>query len=202
MEKNMNSKFGPPSTIAEFDKAYNSLFHWIWSDFRIPKELKELIATKKPTTSLELGCGIGRFSCFMAEHGITATGVDFSSIAIKKATNRIENHKRKPIFITGDVTNLEMIRETFDVSFDVGCFHCLNEEEQKQYVKEVYRLLKPGGIHLLWTLDNLTPCDIKMNPTYISNIFGSYFQLIQSQLSRRRVVFVASHWYWLLRTSY
>ena len=152
----MNTKFGPPTNGAEFDKHYSSLSHWIWSDLRIPKELKELVAINKPQTSLEYGCGLGVYSSFMAKQGIKATGVDFSPIAIEKGNKRIASKDKKPTLLVGDVTNLEMLTETFDVSFDVGCFHCLNEENQKKYVEEVYRLLKPGATHLLWAMDTLT----------------------------------------------
>lgn len=193
-----NSKFGPPSNSVEFDKAYSSLSHWAWSDVRIPRELKELVTINKPKNSLELGCGIGRFSSFMAEHGIKATGVDFSTIAIEKAQKQMADKEKKPTFLIGDVTNLGNITEQFDASFDVGCFHCLNEEGQKRYVEEVYRLLKPGAMLLVWTLDN-SPSNIKLNPNYIANIFGNYFQLTKSKFSGRRIIFVASHWYWLIR---
>ncbi|MGD0755065.1 MAG: class I SAM-dependent methyltransferase [Bacteroidales bacterium] len=194
----MKEKPGPPATNIEFDKAYSSLLHWMWSDIRIPKELKELVTINKPKNSLELGCGLGRFSSFMSAQGIKATGIDFSSVAIENAKKRVASDKYKPTFLVGDVTNLEMFNEQFDVSFDVGCFHCLNEEGQKRYVEEVYRLLNSGAIHLLWALDN-SPGNIKLNPNYISNVFGSHFQLTKSKFSGRRIIFVASHWYWLVR---
>lgn len=197
MDTKQNSKIGPPSNSMEFDKAYNSLAHWTWSDIRIPKELKELVTVNKPKNALELGCGLGRFSNFMAANGIKATGVDFSTIAIEKANKLIADKKNKPTFLVGDVTNLENISEQFDISLDVGCFHCLDEAGQKKYSEEVFRLLKPGGTLLLWALDN-SPGNIKLNSEYISNIFRSHFQLTKSKFSGRRVIFVASHWYWLV----
>ena len=193
----MNTKKSDePSTSKEFDKMYNSFLHWIWSDVRIPKELKELTAACNPKNSLELGCGLGRFSSFMAEQGINATGVDFSPAAIEKAKRQVADNKFKPTFVVGDVTRLNMFTEQFDVSFDVGCFHCLYEEEQQKYVSGIARLLKPGSVHLIWAMDN-TPSNLKFNPEYISNIFDSEFQLTSSTFSRRRII--ASHWYWLVR---
>lgn len=190
--------YGPPSTNIEFDKAYSSFSHWAWTDTRIPKELKELIDVHNPRTSLELGCGLGRFSRFMASQKIQATGVDFSTVAIEKASKRVAEDKYRPTFLVGDVTNLEILSRPFDAAFDIGCFHCLTREGQLDYVKEVHRLLKPGGIHLIWALDQ-SPSDIKLTPDYIKDIFGSNFQLQKSERSRRRVIFVASHWYWLMR---
>ena len=193
----MSSKSDAPVASEDFSKVYNSSFaHWMWSDVRIPKELKGLVTINKPKTSLELGCGLGRFSSFMAEQGIKATGVDFSSVAIEKAKKRVVNAEHKPTFIVGDVTNLETIKQQFDVSFDVGCFHCLNEQEQQKYVSEVYRLLKPGATHLIWAIDS-SPSDIKLSPNYIAKVFANSFQLAKAKSSRRRII--SSHWYWLVR---
>ena len=185
------------TTGEEFDKVYRSFIGpLIWTDSRIPKELKEIVELHNPKTSLELGCGLGVFSSFMASQGIKATGVDFSSVAVEKAKKRVANNIYKPEYIVGDVTNLEIINEQFDVSYDVGCFHCLNEESQQKYVSEIYRLLKPGATHLIWALDS-SPSGIKLSPNYIAKQFENNFQLEKSKFSRRRIV--ASHWYWLVR---
>ena len=193
----MSSKSDAPVKSEHFDKAYNAPITF-WGDVRIPKELKDLVETYNPKTSLELGCGLGRFSSYMADQGLKATGVDFSSVAIEKAKKRVVNAEHKPTFIVGDVTNLEMINEQFDVSFDVGCFHCLNEQEQQKYVSEVYRLLKPGATHLIWAMDS-SPSDIKLSPNYIAKVFANSFQLAKAKSSRRRII--SSQWYWLVRKS-
>ena len=185
-----------PSTSVEFDKLYHSPLHWFWTDIRIPKELKELAATAKPYNSLELGCGLGYFSTYMAKQGINATGVDFSRIAIERAIRRVAGNEHKPAFKIGDVTNLERIADPFDVSFDVGCFHCLHEESMHKYVSEIYRLLKPGATHLLWAF-NHSPSDITLTSEYIRQLFGDNFHLVKSKFSRRRII--ASYWYWLVR---
>lgn len=191
----MNKKSSAPSGSEFFDKAYRAPITF-WGDIRIPKEFKDIVETYKPKTSLELGCGLGRFSAFMAEQGLNATAVDFSPVGIEKAKKRIANEYRKPTFIVGDVTNLEMLNEQFDVSFDVGCFHCLNEEGQQKYVSEIYRLLKPSAPHLIWAMDH-SPSDFRLNSEYMAKVFETRFQLVNSKLSRRRIV--SSHWYWLVR---
>jgi ubiquinone/menaquinone biosynthesis C-methylase UbiE len=193
----MDTKSEAPSSSKEFDNVYNSAFkHWIWTDTRIPKELKELIAQIKPKTSLEFGCGLGMFSTYLAEQGIEATGVDFSKTAIEKANKRASQKLQKLTLIVGDVTNLAMLSQPFDIAIDVGCFHCLNETAQKKYVNEAFRLLKPGSTLLIWALDN-SPISIKLTPNYMQQVFGEYFQLDNSKFSRRRIA--ASHWYWLIR---
>jgi len=190
---NMNTKTKAPSTSEDFNKAYNAPFTF-WGDTRIPKELKGLIKTYRPASSLELGCGLGRFSEFMANQGIQATAVDFSSIAIKKAQKRVEENKLKPRYIVGDVTNLEMLCKPYDVAFDIGCFHCLHEEDQQKYISEIHRLLKPESMLLIWAIDQ-SPSGINLTPEYMEKIFAGKFQLMLAKFSRRRII--ASHWYWL-----
>ena len=191
----MSKKSDAPVTSEDFNKAYRAPITF-WGDSRIPNELKEIVKTNNPKTSLELGCGLGRFSSYMAEQGIKATGIDFSSVAIKKAKKRVANSEHKPTFMVGDVTNLEMLTEQYDVSFDIGCFHCLDEEGEKKYASEVYRLLKPGATHLIWAIDQ-SPSNIKLNSNCISKVFEPHFQLANSKVSRRRII--SSHWYWLVR---
>ena len=192
-----DNKSKAPSTSEQFNKVYRTpIASWVWGDVRIPKELNDLVKANNPKTSLELGCGLGRFSTYMAEQGIKATGVDFSSVAVEKAKKRVANSEHKPTFLEGDVTNLEMLNEQFDVSFDIGCFHCLDEEGQRKYVSEVSRLLKPGASLLIWAMVS-SPSDIRITPDYIAKTFENRFQLVNSRFSRRRII--ASHWYWLVR---
>jgi ubiquinone/menaquinone biosynthesis C-methylase UbiE len=185
-----------PFTSDEFNKEYKSLRHWVWTDLRIPKELKELVKNNSPKTSLEFGCGLGRFSAYMAKQGIQATAVDFSAVAIEKAKRRVAKDKQQANFLVGDVTNLVMLNEQFEVSFDIGCFHCLNSDGQKKYVDEVYRLLKTGKTHLIWAMDR-SPSDMAFTPDYIAKVFGGKFELANAKFSRRRII--ASHWYWLVK---
>lgn len=187
-----NKRTGAPGTSEDFNKEYNSMGHWMWSDIRIPKELKEFTATEKPRNSLELGCGLGRFSAYMAEQGVQATGVDFSSTAIQKARERVEDREFKPTYLVGDVTNLKMLDKQFDFAFDVGCFHCLYDEDREKYIEETYRLLKPGATLLIWTLDH-SPSDMKLTPEYMNELFADKFTLAKAEASRRRII--ASHWY-------
>jgi cyclopropane fatty-acyl-phospholipid synthase-like methyltransferase len=191
----MNTQVKVPVTSADFDKAYGFPIT-VWGDIRIPNELKELVKQDNTDTILELGCGVGRFSRYLAKRGFAVTGVDFSPVAIAKARKKTENDGLKPEFIVASVTNLDKVNGPFDVAFDVGCFHCLDKDGQKKYVSEVRRILKPGGVHLIWALDD-SPSDISLSPASIGEIFKNGFNLKDSAASRRRIA--KSHWYWLAR---
>jgi SAM-dependent methyltransferase len=186
-----------PANSTDFDHVYRSpLLHWIWSDLRVPAELKELVSQTSARRTLEFGCGLGRNSKYLAAQGIQATAVDFSAVAIAKAKAQVSEDN--PRFLVGDVRNLDSLNGPFDISFDVGCFHCLDPEAQRAYAAEVFRLLKPGGTHLIWGLDQ-TPSNGALSAERIMQVFADRFTLSETRKSRRRLA--ASHWYWLTRTA-
>ncbi|MDR0322219.1 MAG: class I SAM-dependent methyltransferase, partial [Treponema sp.] len=105
----------------EFNNAYKGLFHFLWTDKRIPKQVKTLLETANPANLLELGCGLGYFSEFVENNGVKTTGVDFSPVAIEKAKKRISKNERKPDLLVGDVTNLQFENNQYDCILDIGC---------------------------------------------------------------------------------
>ena len=185
-----------PATSADFDRAYSAPFTF-WGDVRIPPQLRALARTGAPKSVLELGCGVGRFSRYMASCGLHAVGVDFSAVAVRKAQARVAADVLKPEFMVGDVTRLSSVRGPFDISFDVGCFHCLDGAGQRAYVSEVARLLAPASVHLIWALDH-APSDATLSPERVARMFAPAFELRASEPSRRRLA--ASRWYWLMRS--
>jgi cyclopropane fatty-acyl-phospholipid synthase-like methyltransferase len=184
-----------PTTSSDFDRAYRAPITF-WGDVRIPAEVQNLARQENVQTTLELGCGAGRFTRFMAKQGMRATGVDFSPVAIAKAQKRVAQDSVKPNFIVGNVTHLDALTGPFDVSFDVGCFHCLDIQGQRAYMSEVSRLLKSGGTHLFWALD-APPSGIRQSPATVGGVFAPMFELQNARKSRRRLAL--SHWYWLVR---
>ncbi|WP_437949215.1 class I SAM-dependent methyltransferase [Sorangium sp. So ce296] len=187
---------GAPTTSATFDRAYQAPVTW-WGDIRIPGELEALVRSERPRTSLELGCGLGRLARYMAQRGVRATGVDFSPVAVAKARERVAKDEVRPEFLVGDVTHLDMLTGPFDVSYDVGCFHCLDGAGQRAYVAEVARLLRPGGTHLIWALDR-SPSGLALSPAAVERVFAPQLRLKDARTSRRRLL--SAHWYWLVRS--
>ena len=64
-----------PTTSAQFDRSYRSLFT-PWGDIRIPPEISALVEERNPASALELGCGVGRVSRYLASKGLRVIGVD------------------------------------------------------------------------------------------------------------------------------
>jgi len=70
---------------------------------------------------LDLCCGNGRISIYMAKKGFKAVGVDFSRAFLKDARKKAEEHKvsRNVTFLEGDVRNLKKAVGDISQPFDV-----------------------------------------------------------------------------------
>jgi tocopherol O-methyltransferase len=95
---------------------------------------------------LDAGCGVGGSSIFLASiPGCRVTGITLSERQVMQAT---ENAKRKSISDLVDFTIMNYTATNFpDASFDVvwGCESICYADSKEQFIKEAYRLLKPGG---------------------------------------------------------
>ena len=97
---------------------------------------------------LELGCGDGNGTMYLAGRGYTVTGIDVSVSAAKAARARIsDNGVRDVQIICCDATNLEPLQDdSFDVVVDSGCLHCVVDcDDRRKLLTAVNRVLKPNG---------------------------------------------------------
>jgi SAM-dependent methyltransferase len=181
-----------------YDLAYR-LPVTLWGDSRVPPEVTRLTAnTAKTGNALELGCGTGTYSLYLAQQGFAVTGVDFSPTAIRKALKKAALAAKKPEFLVHDVTRLDILDGPFDVALDVGCFHCLNAADQQRYASELIRLMKPGGTLLIWAMDSPPPGGRALSsPAILEKTFAPGFKLDRVESSRRHGA--PSKWYWLVR---
>jgi ubiquinone/menaquinone biosynthesis C-methylase UbiE len=122
-----------------------------WDTGVSPPELIKFIATHPAGTALDLGCGTGTNAITLAHKGWDTTGVDFVGKAIKVARKKAETAGVKVKFIIDDVAFLKKIRhQQFNLLLDIGCFHNLSQMQKQNYVKNIERLLAPGGSFLIY----------------------------------------------------
>jgi tocopherol O-methyltransferase len=95
---------------------------------------------------LDAGCGVGGSSIFLASIlGCRVTGITLSERQVDQAT---ENAKRKGVADKVDFKVMNYAQTSFpDESFDVvwGCESICYADDKEAFVKEAFRLLKPGG---------------------------------------------------------
>lgn len=106
----------------------------------------------KNKKALELGCGTGIFTKYLAEIFKEIIAIDISEDMIEIAKQRIKNDNVK--FQIVDIHNLPFNNESFDIVVGISVLHHLNV-----YValNEIYRVLKFDGILLLSEPNMLNP---------------------------------------------
>jgi ubiquinone/menaquinone biosynthesis C-methylase UbiE len=135
-----------------WNDAYQGGVHQSQWDYDYPSQ--ELIGAlsilnlPNGSTALDLGCGGGRDAIFLAQMGLSTSGVDLSSVAVEIASARAREASVDVSFCEGDVLDLPFSDAAFSLVTDRACFHHIRDEDRPIYVREVCRVLKSGG-HLL-----------------------------------------------------
>ncbi|KKT28986.1 hypothetical protein A3G55_00460 [Candidatus Giovannonibacteria bacterium RIFCSPLOWO2_12_FULL_44_25] len=94
---------------------------------------------------LDLGCGTGAATWYMAREGFSVVGIDGSKTAIKIARRRFKAEKLKADFKIGDIVKLDWPDNYFDSVTDIASIQSNSYQNIKKIMGEVYRVLKPGG---------------------------------------------------------
>ncbi|SHJ22174.1 Methyltransferase domain-containing protein [Clostridium cavendishii DSM 21758] len=94
---------------------------------------------------LDFGCGTGAVTWFLAREGFNVYGFDGSLTAVKKAKKRLIDEHLNSHLIVSDGANLEYDNEIFDAVIDSAATYAHKSEDIKRILKEIFRVLKPGG---------------------------------------------------------
>ena len=73
--------------------------------------------------AIDLGCGTGDNSIWLAAHGFQVTGCDLSDIALDHARAKAEQAKVHCAFFQADFMQVTLPGAPFRFAFDRGCFH-------------------------------------------------------------------------------
>lgn len=101
--------------------------------------------------ALDLGCGSGVTSCFLAAHGFRVVGVDLSQVALRRASVRAAVSDLPCLFVRASVDCLSFARMQATLAIDIGCFHNLTPSGRTSYIRSLAGLLRPGAHYLLYT---------------------------------------------------
>jgi len=100
--------------------------------------------------ALDLGCGNGRHTELLAEHGADAIGIDVSRGLLSAAATRQRDHGFAADLVQGDAATLPFADDTFGQIVYVATLHHLRPEAtRRRSLAELGRLLEPGGLALV-----------------------------------------------------
>jgi len=122
----------------------------IWTRTEPPKRLVRLVESRKinPCKTIDIGCGEGFYSIYLASRGFDVTGIDLSEKAIKYAKKNAVNHGVNVRFLSMDIDDLGKLDEKFDFVFEWSLLHLINPSRRPNYVEYVKNLLNNGGKYL------------------------------------------------------
>ncbi|AKN16176.1 type 12 methyltransferase [Mycobacterium haemophilum DSM 44634] len=100
-----------------------------------------------PGAALDVGCGTGDSSIYLAEHGWQVTGVDFVPKALDKARAKARAAGASVNFVQADVTHLSHagIDAKFQLIVDNGCLHGMSDGDRDRYVQEITAAAAPSA---------------------------------------------------------
>ncbi|MDD9856157.1 MAG: class I SAM-dependent methyltransferase [Gammaproteobacteria bacterium] len=100
---------------------------------------------------LDLGCGEGRDSIWLASEGYDVTGVDISPSALNRAQELAIQKGVDPKFQEDDVVYLKAIpNDHYNIAINMGCLHMLDDPHHRaSHLKQVYKKLARNGFFMV-----------------------------------------------------
>ena len=98
-------------------------------------------------SALDVGCGTGDCSIYLAQHGWKVTGVDYVAKPLDKARAKADAADVSVNFVRADVTHLSQagIGAGFQLIVDNGCLHNMSGSDREAYVREVSAMAAPDA---------------------------------------------------------
>ena len=131
----------------------------VWTRTEPQQELVELVESGKIKSckAIDIGCGEGYYSIYLASKGFNVMGIDLSKKAIQYAKENAAKHKVKINFKVMDIDNLKKIKEKFDFILEWGVMHHIMPPQRQEYIEKVSNLLNKDGKYLSVCFNEQSP---------------------------------------------
>lgn len=156
-----------------------------WEIDRVDHNLVEIVTGNHLLSgrAIDIGCGTGDNTIWLAKNGFTATGIDASPLAIERARRKAEGVDTISWYA------LDFGKDTipdahFSLAFDRGCFHTIPEGPPRtQFVETISRILVDGGLwlSLIGNADEERKGEEgppRLNATQITSAVEPYFEIL------------------------
>jgi ubiquinone/menaquinone biosynthesis C-methylase UbiE len=122
------------------------------------------------TKILDLCCGSGQSTYFLAKYSQQVTGLDASPLSLARAKNNVP----QATYIEAFAEKIPLSDNIFDVVHTSAALHEMQAQQLQEIIKEVYRVLKPGGIFTLVDFHKPT------NPVFVQGL-SIFFWLFETE---------------------
>jgi len=123
---------------------------------------------------LDVGCGTGENSLFLAGRGMDVVGIDASAIAVETARAKATRRSLEVKFRVCDALHLGTIPERFDSVIDVGLLHLFSDIDRGHLIDGLHTVVRPGGFYhvLCFSLRRPPPAPRRLGHDEILDAFG------------------------------
>lgn len=179
--------------LQKWDRQWNNpKFSPFWKTDEPQKEILEAIATgwfSKTQRTIDVGCGNGEVSRWLANHGFSVLGIDYSAAAIENCRRLSVGQPNAPAFQVADLCLPGLQVEAAGNLIDRGCFHRIADNFLAVFAKNIARATVGGG-HFLLLSGTFQRSDFahyrgarseEQLRDHVERIFGAYFTIERAE---------------------
>lgn len=140
----------------------------------IPAHVRERLLVKKidimagtlaahgirpPGRGLDLGCGQGWYLAEMQARGYPTDGTDYSTGQLERLRANLAAPARdRTLLVKADAQALPFADDSYDFVYGINAIHhILSPDAQQRALREIVRVLRPGGVFLLHEINTSNP---------------------------------------------
>ena len=145
---------------------------------------------------LDLGCGSGRDSVYLARKGFNVVGMDPSHLAIRIARNWAKRSNLRIRFLREELQSTRLRPNSFDGIFSYNSLqYLLTQRERKMGVEKLVQILKPNGLLVLSVFSEREKSKKKGRDVHLFtrkellDLFSPHFEIIEL----KRIAFPEEH---------
>lgn len=148
----------PPLRFHALTGWYDRAAEWTASASRIQQRLAQWAVLARPARVLDLGCGTGNLTraLALALPGATIYGLDPDRRALQIATTKLASTTPHVHLVEGSAQALPSALSELDLVTSCLVFHHLDPEVKSSALREIHRVLRPGGCALIADFDRPT----------------------------------------------
>jgi tellurite methyltransferase len=137
-----------PINIVDYDSRYSKIeFYWGLKPHNIVVDAIQHLPSNAKV--LDLGCGEGKNSFFLAKNNFNVTAIDFSEEGIRKLNEFAKKEKLKIKADVSDVKSYLQNCEKFDAIFAMNVLQFIDEKNIFDVIKNIQSKTKPKGLNVI-----------------------------------------------------
>ncbi len=105
----------------------------------------QTLTINSDTQILDLCCGSGQATQFLVKYSQNVTGLDASPLSLRRARRNVPEAD----YVEAFAEEMPFVDNLFDLVHISTALHEMQPEQLQKIIKEVYRVLKPGGVFVL-----------------------------------------------------